>query len=51
MTKVVKGVFAQNVLVTDGDIIYIPPDGRVRWADVLGYLGGLSLIRAFLGTP
>lgn len=51
MTKFVKGDFAQNVPVIDGDIIYVPPDNRVRWSDVLGYLGGLSLIRALFGSP
>jgi polysaccharide export outer membrane protein len=51
MTKFVKGDFAQNVPVADGDIIYVPPDNRIRWADVLGYLGGLSLIRTFFGSP
>ncbi len=51
MTKFVKGDFAQNIPVQDGDIVYIPRDNRIRWADVLAYLGSIGLIRSVLGTP
>lgn len=51
MTKFVRGDFSQNVPVQDGDIIYVPRDNRIRWADVLAYLGGIGLIRGLLGSP
>ena len=51
MTKFVRGDFSQNVPVQDGDIVYIPRDNRIRWADVLTYLGSIGLIRSLLGTP
>lgn len=51
MTKFVKGDFSQNIPVQDGDIVYIPRDNRIRWTDVLVYLGGIGLIRSVLGSP
>jgi polysaccharide export outer membrane protein len=51
MTKFVRGDFAQNIPVQDGDIVYVPRDNRIRWADVLVYLGGIGLIRSVVGAP
>ena len=51
LDRFVKGDLSQNILLRNGDIVYIPPNNRLRWVDVLGYLGGIGLIRSVLGTP
>ncbi len=51
LTKFVAGDLKQNVPMQNEDIIYLPPDNSVRWTDILGYLGGLNLIRTLLGHP
>jgi polysaccharide export outer membrane protein len=43
--QVVRGNAQQNVALQNGDILYVPPDNRVRWTDVLSYLSGLSVVR------
>ncbi|MGQ0549371.1 MAG: polysaccharide biosynthesis/export family protein [Armatimonadota bacterium] len=49
MTSFVRGDLKQNVPLRNEDVVYIPPDRSVRWADILSFLGPLSLIRALLG--
>jgi polysaccharide export outer membrane protein len=43
--QVVRGNAQQNVTMQNGDILFVPADNRIRWTDVLSYLGGLSIIR------
>jgi len=46
-----QGDATQNPLLQHGDIVYIPPDTRVNWLDVLSWLSGLRLIQAVFGIP
>lgn len=43
--QVVRGNAQPNIMLQNGDILYVPPDNRVRWTDILSYLSGLSIIR------
>ncbi len=43
--QVVRGNAQQNVALQNGDILFVPPDNRVRWTDILSYLSGLSVVR------
>jgi polysaccharide export outer membrane protein len=49
MNKIVKGDNAQNILVKDGDIVYVPEGPTVSWTNILFYLSGVGLIRGLLG--
>ncbi len=48
MSKLVKGDGSQNMVLQNADVVYVP-EGRVRWTDVLSWLGGLNLLRALFG--
>ena len=39
----------QNPVLQHADIIYVPPDNRVRWTDILSWISGFSLIRSVFG--
>lgn len=49
MEKIVKGDGSQNLLLQNGDIVFVPASALVRWTDILAWLSGLSLIRAVFG--
>jgi len=46
-----QGDVSQNMLLQNSDIVYVPRDNRVQWRDILSWISGLSLIRAFFGLP
>jgi polysaccharide export outer membrane protein len=49
MNKMVKGDMSQNVQLQNADVIFVPSGPLVVWRDVLAWLSGLSLVRAFFG--
>jgi protein involved in polysaccharide export with SLBB domain len=49
VNKIIKqGDQSQNILMQHGDVVYIP-NNKVRWQDLLSYLGGVSLVRSIFG--
>lgn len=40
---------SQNPPLLHADVIYVPPDNRIRWQDILSYLSGFGLIRSLFG--
>jgi polysaccharide export outer membrane protein len=49
MTRIVRGDNTQNILVQDGDIVYVPEGPGVSWTNILFYLSGVGLLRGLLG--
>jgi polysaccharide export outer membrane protein len=45
--KIVRGG-ASNLALQHADIVYVP-EGRIVWRDILGWLGGLNIVRALFG--
>lgn len=45
LNRIFRGDVAQNILLQDGDVVYVPPAGIVVWREVLSWLTSISLIR------